>query len=74
MLTYKHETPPLESIREFFYRTDKEFDVPLSQKVNVDEYIEYLISNVIIWGGIGILVIALISFAVISVIFLRKKH
>ena len=38
MLTYKHETPPLESIREFFYRTDKEFDVPLSQKVNVDEY------------------------------------
>lgn len=38
MLTYKHYTPPLESIREFFYRTDKEFDVPLSQKVNIDEY------------------------------------
>lgn len=38
MLTYKHEKPPLESIREFFYRTDKEFDVPLSQKVNIDEY------------------------------------
>lgn len=38
MLTYKHETPPLESIREFFYRTDNEFDVPLSQKVNIDEY------------------------------------
>lgn len=38
MLTYKHETPSLESIREFFYRTDNEFDLPLSQKVNVDEY------------------------------------
>ena len=38
MLIYKHETPSLESIREFFYRTDNEFDIPLSQKVNVDEY------------------------------------
>ena len=38
MLIYKHETPSLESIREFFYRTDNEFDIPLSQKVNIDEY------------------------------------
>ena len=38
MLIYKHETPSLESIREFFYRTDSEFDVPLSQKVNIDKY------------------------------------
>lgn len=38
MLIYKHETPSIESIREFFYRTDNEFDIPLSQKVNVDEY------------------------------------
>lgn len=38
MLIYKHETPSLESIREFFYRTDNEFDVPLSRKVNIDEY------------------------------------
>ena len=38
MLIYKHETPSLEIIRDFFYHTDNEFDVPLSQKVNVDEY------------------------------------
>lgn len=38
MLIYKHETPSLESIRDFFYRTDNAFDVPLSQKVNIEEY------------------------------------
>ena len=38
MLIYKHETPSLESIRDFFYLTDNEFDLPLSQKVNIEEY------------------------------------
>ena len=38
MLIYKQETPTLESIREFFYRTNEEFDVPLNQKVDIEEY------------------------------------
>ena len=38
MLIYKHETPSLEDIRGFFYRTDSIFDIPLSEKVNIEEY------------------------------------
>lgn len=38
MLIYKQETPSLESIRDFFYRTNDEFDIPLNQKVDIYEY------------------------------------
>lgn len=38
MLRYERVTPDLSAIRDFFYETDEEFDIPLSQKVDVDEY------------------------------------
>lgn len=45
MLIYKQETPSLESIREFFYRTNDEFDVPLNQKVDIEAYTLKLFTN-----------------------------
>lgn len=38
MLIYKCETPSLQAIRDFFNRTDNEFEIPLSHKVNIEEY------------------------------------
>lgn len=45
MLVFRHETPSLEQIREFFYQTDTEFDLPLSQKVDIEEYTFKLFQN-----------------------------
>lgn len=38
MLIFKYETPSLEAIRNFFHRTDDEFEEPLSQRINIEEY------------------------------------
>lgn len=42
MLRYLHEKPTLSEIRDFFYCTDDEFDVPLSEKVNIEDYTQKL--------------------------------
>lgn len=38
MLAFKKQIPSLEEMREFFYQTDSVFDIPLSQRVNIDDY------------------------------------
>lgn len=38
MFVFKNETPSLEAIRDFFYRADKDFDIPISHRVTIEEY------------------------------------
>lgn len=38
MLVFKNRTPTLEEVRDFFYQTDSVFDVPVSLRVNIDDY------------------------------------
>ena len=38
MFVLKNQTPSLEEIRDFFYQTDSVFDIPISQRVNIDDY------------------------------------
>ena len=42
MLEYSHIMPSLQDIREFFYETNDDFDIPLDQKLNIEEYTQKL--------------------------------